>query len=43
MFNSDDATRVNIKGHNVNWPQSHDNPPYRILISGGLISRQKTH
>ena len=43
MFNSDDATWVNIKGHNVNWPQSHDNPPDRILIIGGLISRKKKH
>ena len=31
MNNFDDATKENIKQHNINWPQIHDHP-YRILI-----------
>ena len=32
-------TGVNIKEHNINWPQTPDHP-YRILIIRGSISRK---
>ena len=34
MINFDDVKKENIKGHNLNWPQTPDHP-YRILIIGG--------
>ena len=34
MFNLDDITNENNKGHNKKWPYIPDHP-YRILISGG--------
>ena len=34
MFNFDYITKVDLKGHNPNWPEIFDHP-YRILITGG--------
>ena len=34
MINIDDDTKENIKGHNSNCPQIHDQNPCRILIIG---------
>ena len=40
MINFDDVTKENIKEHNSNWPQIHDDQ-YGISIIGGSGSGKK--
>ena len=35
-------TGVNIKEHNINWPQTPDHP-YRILLLEALYREKQTH
>ena len=39
MINFDNIAKVNIKEHNLNWPQIR-NHQYRILLIGGTRSRK---